>query len=263
MTDQRRDHPWAASFVLDLRDGADLTDAVRDAGDRPRTFMWRGVANLAWPLDTGLFRRVSRHRSQPAGEAEVAAEEARLLEGARRLQFDRRGGFRLTDLELLASLQHHGAATRLLDVSANAMISMWFATEDRTQDDVDGALFAIDVTNRELPPDRETGPIGDLVSDQQVWLWRPPPVEDRIRVQQGAFIFSGVPDPLPTQTSLALELTSWSEATTGSTSDRPLVAFRIPADAKPRLRTFLATLLGYDAESLYPDLPGYANARRA
>lgn len=261
------DPVWSDRFVVDITRGEDLAEQVGVSALSGRTLVWRGVANMAWPLDTALYRRVSRHRTVPVGESDVAREEQSLLAGARRLLFDRRDGFRLSDLELLASLQHHGAATRLLDVSHNAMVSMWFATEDRTQDDADGALFAIDVTGRELPHERSTDPLPDLLVDPGLWLWRPPPVEERIRVQQGAFILSPVPDPVPAETSLALHLADWPGLSSGPGGDPltspPLGVFRIPAAIKPRLREFLRTLLGYDAESLYPDLPGYARARRA
>lgn len=270
MTDSRKAIPddpgWAAAFTFDLRDGRDVL-AVPDAYARDATIVYRGVANLNWSLDTALYRRVSRSRRQPAGEAEVAREERELLDGARRLRLDRRDGFEMTDLELLAVLQHQGAATRLLDVSFNAMISLWFATEDRTQDDDDAGLFAFDVTGRELPPEREDDPIGDLVAEPSFHLWRPPPVEVRIRAQQGAFIFGRVPDPVPAQTCLDLGIDRWLDAEPdpfpSPTNRPPFGVFRIPAEAKPRLREFLDRLLGYNAETLYPDLAGYAQARRA
>lgn len=158
------DEGWAAALTIDLRDGRDVL-AVPNATSRISTIVYHGVANLIWSLDTALFRRVSRYRRLSVGEAEVAREERVLLDGARRLQFDRRDGFEMSDLELLAVLQHQGAATRLLDVSFNAMISLWFATEDRTQDEYDAGLFAFDVTGRELSPARQDEPIEDLVAE--------------------------------------------------------------------------------------------------
>lgn len=270
------DRGWAAAFTIDLRDGRDVL-AVPDAYARSATIVYRGVANLGWPLDTAIYRRVSRSRRQPAGEPEIAAEERELLHGARRLRLDRSDGFEMTDLELLAVLQHQGAATRLLDVSFNAMISLWFATEDRTQEEFDAGLFAFDVTGRELSAEHEDEPIANLVAQPSFHLWRPPPVEARIRAQQGAFIFGRVPDPVPSQTCLDLGIEQWlgSEHDSASVGNAdpaavresgqrpPFGVFRIPAEAKPRLREFLDRLLGYNAETLYPDLAGYAQARRA
>jgi hypothetical protein len=45
--------------------------------------------------------------------------------------------------ESLAILQHHGAATRLLDVTIDPIAALWFATQDEGRWNEDGVLFAI------------------------------------------------------------------------------------------------------------------------
>ena len=73
--------------------------------------------------------------SEKAGERNVArltdaveVYERELLNEARLGGHDNHGSGRLTDLELLAALQHFGAATRLLDFTLDALLATWFAS---------------------------------------------------------------------------------------------------------------------------------------
>ena len=50
-----------------------------------------------------------------------------LLKKCRLKNYDKREQKQLDDLELLADLQHHGAATCLIDFTRNALIALWFA----------------------------------------------------------------------------------------------------------------------------------------
>ena len=53
-------------------------------------------------------------------------------------------GRELSDLQLLAKLQHLRAATGLLDFSWNPLVGLWFACEEP---DVEGKLFVINVND--------------------------------------------------------------------------------------------------------------------
>ena len=101
-------------------------------------------------------------------------------------------------LESLATLQHFGAPTRLIDVTFNAYTGLWFAVEEKYNDhgerayeDTDGRIFAIDVTQRLINEidslrsweDRRKRPWSRLSNNQwctQAFAWRPPPFEARI-----------------------------------------------------------------------------------
>ncbi len=48
---------------------------------------------------------------------------------------------------MLASLQHHGVPTRLIDVTTDPMTALWFACQRASADrDATGVLFAFNVT---------------------------------------------------------------------------------------------------------------------
>lgn len=263
------DQLWPSTMKVE--NVSDFVGLVRRGRLDKYLLVWRGVPRVDWPLDSGLYRRLTQNRTRTVVDEEaLSAVEKLLLQDARQRRFDRRDGFEMSDLELLASLQHHGAATRLLDVTVNSMVGLWFAVEDNNHDNCDGALFAIDVTDRELPADRYREPIPALVSNRSLWMWRPPPVEERIKAQHGAFIFSAVPGTVHKQTSLNLELKKYqvdrlfsAQPKAGRYAKRPVVVFRIPGEAKSTIRDFLRVYLGYTPETMFPDLPGFARARRA
>lgn len=240
-------------------------------------FVWRGVADQSWPLHGGLYRRVERQLGRAPSEAEVRRVEAALLLAANKQGYGFRDSRSLTDLETLAVLQHFGAATRLLDVTRNVLVALWFATERKSPtliDEPDGALYGIDVTGRTLGDREERNTINGLTRRVGVWHWEPPPLEQRIRAQQGSFVFSRVPPGAASYlpfTSLELEpvelevLASRLDPTTGrlrspSAGRRALIRFVIPAEAKLAIRADLATFYGQDDETIYPDLAGFARA---
>jgi len=127
---------------------------------------------------------------------------------------------RLSVLSQLAVLQHYGAPTRLVDVTFNPWIGLWFAVEERWQngkklDDRDVRLLAIDVTDRLINEDPESrkwednlhrpwpDPTGSESDDEEKqvykeWItsvraWRPPHFHPRIAAQNGGFLVGGVP----------------------------------------------------------------------
>jgi hypothetical protein len=129
-----------------------LIDAVSNTGSIGG---WRGQPAIGMRIDSSLLRRI--HRFGPIGEAheedivlppslddleessystasaflerQVSVAEGQLLQKARLIGHAFLEGRELTDLELLAIFQHHGAATRLLDLSRNVFsrirVSRW------------------------------------------------------------------------------------------------------------------------------------------
>lgn len=67
-----------------------------------------------------------------------------LIEPARALGFGSESGRRLSDLELLAKLQHFGARTGLLDFTRNPLVALWFACE---RPETDGKLVVVNTND--------------------------------------------------------------------------------------------------------------------
>ena len=111
---------------------------------------FRGHGNSAWHLHSGAVRRL-------LGKLAIAAPEDHsafashyvdyhyntLLTPARQRGFHIDAGVELTDLQLLAKLQHFGAATGLLDFTLSPLVALWFACQES---DADGTVFVLDIS---------------------------------------------------------------------------------------------------------------------
>lgn len=136
--------PWDEAGVR-LVPGSvgDLLRAVAavQASDPARSWAWRGQGDSGWALTSSLFRRL-----RCFGPEEVVPTEKQMRAYEHDLVAKAIATGRLTatsHLQLLAELQHHGAATRLLDVTRDPIPALWFASEATQQAAVDGAVFAL------------------------------------------------------------------------------------------------------------------------
>lgn len=136
---------------------ASAVDAVfKKWSSRSRVFAWRGLVNADWPLHSSLYRRVAwTHTTALPEEVDIRRHEGNILADVHRWGLHvSPTGSRMSILNQLASLQHYGAATRLIDVSFNPWIGTWFAVEKKWDNGTeiygadDARLFAIDVTGR-------------------------------------------------------------------------------------------------------------------
>lgn len=271
--------------------------------DDARLFAWRGVVDASWPLHSSLYRRAlwTSSSMKAPDEAHLYELEGRVLASVHRWGLHDGDRGRLSILAQLATLQHFGAPTRLIDVTMNAYIGLWFAVQPRYENgipmstEIDGRLFAIDITNRLINedegkrdwPDAMHRPwrIPEAISGTEwcrhTWAWRPPAFERRIAAQNGAFLFGGVPrtglglvwpkgtashgagrwnqDEVRRHVSVPLRLHVADPKAGGVSADgQPSYTFRIKGSAKPEIRARLASLFGYTHATIYPDFPGFA-----
>ena len=112
---------------------------------------FRGQANGEWKLHSAATRRLIKQLddeniTKKTGFAQIYTSYHRdvLIEQARTNGFGIDDGYRISDLQLLAKLQHFGAATGLLDFTWDPLVALWFTCE---KDDCDGKVFVINLND--------------------------------------------------------------------------------------------------------------------
>ena len=113
-------------------------------------YAYRGQRKAHWLLHSGATRRLIREHGEHILEdpeySDLYLNYHRdvLIEPARTRGYGIEAGRDLTDLELLAKLQHFGAETGLIDFTWSPLVALWFASQDARHD---GKVFMMDTRN--------------------------------------------------------------------------------------------------------------------
>ncbi len=154
-------------------------------------FLYRGLSNSNWKLEASGYRRLKRK-----GEEEFQKSIVTLLDRASRLRLRNRHGERYSDLELLAELQHYGAATCLIDFTTDPLIALWFSCY--TEPDKNGRVCAMSTEHGNIFVEINEASNYEELRQQSIeyffekrewWKWNPEHQNDRILAQKSAFIF--------------------------------------------------------------------------
>ena len=211
-------------------------------------YLFRGVSNECYEIEASAYRRLPEGASN--NPARLLRINQDLIEKARLLGHDQKNGQRLSDLELLAELQHFGAATCLIDFTRNALVALWMACQQSTTRDANGKVqeangkvFAVhsdesarlETITPKLVTDEDIGYF--FTEDRQrgypLYQWQPKYQNNRIIAQQSVFIFGGA------QIETAAECV-------------------ILKSGKGDILTSLDKVSGITEGSIYPDFDGFA-----
>lgn len=175
---------------------------------RPRKLLfYRGQADQKWALTPILYRKII----EQFGPYVSVEEVERVMRCVEKEALEKsRESSQLTGLGLIekfAAMQQYGVPTRLLDVTSDWRVALYFACGSASTDlDVDGRLFllTIDAERSELLNsqdlfDRDGLSWSDNVSDldkftldRSVWPIFPSLNDARIEVQKGSFLLGGL-----------------------------------------------------------------------
>ena len=165
---------------------------IRDATSKPGVYAYRGQSRAEWSLHSAATRRLAKTLGHDAlnapGFSKVYIDYHRetLIGPARTRGFGVEFGRDISDLQLLAKLQHYEAATGLLDFTWSPLIALWFASRES---DSDGKLFAVNVNDpirvARVPSDVERQTIDAVLSradnEPGVHYWEPMSVNRGLR----------------------------------------------------------------------------------
>ena len=193
---------------------AEISEKSSDIG----RYVFRGQSNAEWPLRSAANRRLINHFKNTDGSINSEGDTPhfssryityhcdKLIDPARTNGFGFDDGRMLSDIEILAKLQHFGAATGLLDFTRSQLIALWFAVQN---DDHDGKVFWVDINDADLgniTHERMAKKLKDLLSEpiglqpesieHPLLYWEPIPNGEagkRILIQRSVFVITARP----------------------------------------------------------------------
>ena len=227
----------AVKTIRTIKGFIDWLDEVKG-----RFVLYRGLEDADWDVESSGYRRIK----SVDGEVPPRIFQnyvQRLLDRADLLGFKRRGGIELSELELLAELQHNGAATCLIDFTSNALVALWFACRERPGNlGKPGKVVAMATDN---PKDFSAiedskilnKSIRDFLKQDKLWKWKPSDFNNRIVAQGSVFVFGE-----------------------GKIEKRRYEEIRINRDSKQKIREELKEKFGISEGSLFSDFTGFAQS---
>ena len=203
-------------------------------------YLFRGVSTEYYKIEASACRRLrDADKNNPSKLLKINQE---LIEKARSLGHDQKDGKQLSDLELLAELQHFGAATCLIDFSRNAFVALWFACQTSSDGEANGKVYAVNrddiIRFKKITPKLLTKDIDYFLNPNErgeylIYQWQPKLQNHRIIAQQSEFLFSG----------------ARIEEEAKCVIDR---------DSKQDILRSLEQISGITDGSIYPDFDGFA-----
>jgi hypothetical protein len=223
-------------------------------------FSFRGQCCSSWGLVPGIIRRIKK--TYPGiGQSGLLFNLALkatldLIKSAKANKNFKRAK---CDLDILALLQHYGAATPLLDFTKDPLVALYFACQPYEENGVesDGKVFCVNypdqIRSRNSPMRPVSDPSrikieSDLLPDKHrgIWHWVPPndlPCK-RNKKQQSIFVFGW-------------DL-YWEYHT--KCLIKELKTIVIPANSKKSILKGLYVKYKISEQTLFPDIHGFAHS---
>ena len=159
-----------------------------------RGMLYRGLADSGWEVSASIYGRLKENGIKTVHYGIFREMTKRLLARARAEGHDIENHRKLSDLELLAKLQHHTAATCLIDFTSNPLVALWFSCQAPIGKS--GKVIAFDGSNTDLCREIQAKDLDKSIDtwlaantpDKRLWVLPPKKMNNRIVAQQSVFV---------------------------------------------------------------------------
>ena len=244
--------------ISNLDDYIKITNRLFDSG----CFTFRGQCYSSWLLEPGIIRRIKKTYtgiSQSGLLFSLSLDSTiDLLKSARSSKHFKQ---KECDLNILAILQHYGAATPLLDFTNDPLVALYFACQpyEKNGTESDGKVFSINYPdqvksyNSPMRPVSEPSKINiqsDLLTNKHRGIWYLNTPDNlpckRNKKQQSVFVFGW-------------DL-YWEYYTNSLIKELRIIV--ISADSKKDILKKLEEKHNISEQTLFPDIHGFAQSYR-
>ena len=198
---------------------------------------YRGQGKAEWRLHSGAVHRLWKTYGDELLDDEIELRK-RVADYHRDLILRMAviDGQEMTDLQRLSILQHHGAATGLLDFTENPLVALWFACSEKPGRD--GKVFILDIGDHQVAANGRLLEDESLFSTERIVYYEPDrSLGARIVAQQSVFVICNPP-----------QIPDWC-----------LKSVNVPCAAKESVKEYLERT-GLSERALFGDVPGLARA---
>lgn len=133
---------------MEINSIKDLIDLLKDIDEPQSSYsrFFRGHSDQEWKLEPSIYRVPKKVEGKQQEKPFIENEDNIIRDAIINSPDD----FSEKDsiFSILVKLQHYGYPTRLLDLTTNALVALYFAV--KSFDDKDGELFIFDIPNSEV-----------------------------------------------------------------------------------------------------------------
>lgn len=218
--------------------------------DTKRIMYWRGQSDITWPIHSGAYRKLFKEKGKVSYH-DINWHERELLQKAKHRGFGLEDGKVLSDFALLAKLQHHGAATRLVDFSKNALIALWFCVSSVPEKmgvliGIDSNSLGGDLEEMDHNPNQTYEEFITVLSNIDAPLFKEPTaISPRVSAQHSVFLYSDI-ETVDERGSLKLPKIK-----------NDFIAIPISLELKQECKNILKRCFDIRYMTLFPDLNGF------
>lgn len=237
-----------------------IDDYIEKSNDLIKSgfFTYRGQCCSTWSLEPGIIRKIKRTYTG-IGQSGLLFRLSvdHVIELLKKARNNRHFTENERDLNILAVLQHYGAATPLLDFSYDPLVALYFACQPYEENafESDGKIFCINFSSQIRSHSSPLKPITDpsriniesTLDDASRYIWYWKPSDDlckRSEKQQSVFVFG------------------WGlywKYDTGKLVDE-LKILIISAENKKGILKELEKRYDISEQTLFPDIHGFAQS---